>query len=188
MKKVLIPLADGCEEMEGIIIIDTLRRAGWEVVVAGLKEGHVTASRGVKIIPDTTLSEVEFNDFDMIVLPGGAVGTDKLINNERLLSSIRLFHEKGKILGAICAAPLVLQAAGILKGKKITCHPAVINRLKEGERLEETVVIDGNIITSQGPGTSFQFALSIVALIEGGEKADNLASSMIVQRKNIFIV
>jgi 4-methyl-5(b-hydroxyethyl)-thiazole monophosphate biosynthesis len=188
MRKVLVPIADGFEEMEGVIIIDTLRRAGWEVVVAGLKEGHVTASRGVKIIPDTTLAEVELNDFDIIVLPGGAVGTDKLINNDRILTAIRHFHEKGRILGAICAAPLVLQAAGILKGKKITCHPAVINRLKEGERLEETVVIDGNIITSQGPGTSFQFALSIIALIEGGEKADSLASSMIVQRKNIFIV
>jgi len=188
MKKVLVPLADGCEEMEGVIIIDTLRRAGWEVVVAGLKEGYVSASRGVKIVPDTTLADVELNDFDMIVIPGGAVGTDKLSSNEKLLEAIRLFHEKGKILGAICAAPLVLQAAGILKGKKITCHPAVINRLKEGERLDETVVIDGNIITSQGPGTSFQFALSIIALMEGGEKSDSLAVSMIVQRKNIFIV
>ncbi|HPZ10571.1 MAG TPA: DJ-1/PfpI family protein [Candidatus Eremiobacteraeota bacterium] len=183
MKKVIVPLADGAEEMEAVIIIDTLRRASWEVIVAGLKEGPVTASRGVKIFPDTTIDRLNIKDFDMIVLPGGGAGTENLRKNERVLEIVREFYQKRKIVAAVCAGPLVLQSAGILKGHKVTCHPAVKDQLTEAERLEEKVVIDRNIITSQGPGTSFLFALSIIELIEGKEKADSLAGAMIVKRQ-----
>jgi protein deglycase len=183
VKKVLVPLADGAEEMEAVIIIDTFRRAGWEVAVAGLKEGFVTASRGVKILPDINWDNADVNNFDIVAMPGGMVGVDKLRNHNGVIEAVREFYEKGKIVAAICAAPLVLQSAGILKGKKFTSHPAVINQLTEGERLEETVVIDGNIITSQGPGTTFQFALAVIAMVEGEEKSDSLAGAMIVERR-----
>jgi len=188
MKKVIVPLANGVEEMEAVIIIDTMRRAGWQVSGMSLKEETVIASRQVKILADALWKDINTEDFDMIVLPGGAGGTDKLCKDVRIIETIKEFYNKGKIVAAICAAPLVLQTAGILEGKKITCHPAVREKTNVPEILDEPVVIDGNIITSQGPGTTFLFALSIIALVEGKEKADTLAEGMILERKEPYVV
>ena len=174
--------------MEAVIIIDTFRRAGWHVSAAGLKEGTVTASRGVKIEPDVIWDDINPDDFHMIVLPGGGGGTDELCKDKRVLEAISKFYREGKIVGAVCAGPLVLQTAGILEGKKITCHPAVREKIDIPEIVNNDVVVDGKIITSQGPGTTFSFALAIVSLIEGKEKADEIAKGMILERAKPFIV
>lgn len=183
MARVLVPLADGCEEMEAVIIIDTLRRAKWEVTAAGLKPGVVTASRGVKIVPDTTLDQVDVASFDMIVLPGGNGGTENLMKDQRVLDAVRAFNDARKIVAAVCAAPQVLQKAGVLDGKKMTCYPSAAPNITRATWLDEKVVQDGNIITSQGPGTSFQFALALIERVDGKEKARAVADGMLLSVK-----
>lgn len=180
MPKVLVPLADGCEEMEAVILIDTLRRAHIEVVVAGLKPGPVKASRGVMLMPDTLLDRVPLADLDAIALPGGGGGTENLMNDERVLQAVRDLYARGKLVAAICAAPQVLQKAGVLDGKRMTCFPGVADRITRAQRVEERVVEDGRVITSQGPGTSFHFALSLVRALAGPAAAQEVARAMLV--------
>ena len=152
MTKALVPLANGCEEMEAVIIMDTLRRAGWEVLAAGVDEGPVEASRGVRLVPDCAWDDVDPAAFDLLVLPGGNDGTERLSRDERVLDAIRSSYHAGKIVAAICAGPLVLQAAGILEGHRVTCHPGATEFLTATERVDEKVVVDGTVVTSQGPG------------------------------------
>lgn len=179
--KVLVPLAEGVEEMEAVIIIDTLRRAGWEVLAVGLKPGEVRASRGVRLLPEELYEAVDVSGFDMIVLPGGNDGTERLAADERILQTLRDFHaDPEKYVAAICAAPLVLQAAGILDEQALTCHPGARPELKAGHYLDAPVVIDHHLVTSQGPGTSFAFALKLIELVDGGEKAAVIATAMVV--------
>ena len=182
MQKTLVPLAHGAEEMETVIVVDVLRRAGWKVVLAGFDEpgAPVTASRGVKILPDARWSDIQPDSFDLLVLPGGAGGTDVLCTDNSVLSTVRSFVEAGRIVGAICAAPLVLQAAGVLSGRRATCHPAVSDKLTATARIDEPVVIDDRIITSQGPGTAFEFALALLALAEGEDLASSVRSGLVL--------
>lgn len=178
MKHVLVPLADGVEEMEAVIVMDVLRRVPWTVTAAGLASGVVTASRGVRIVPDAEWSAVDPSAFDILVIPGGQAGTEALSRDERVLEAIRLFMKAGKWVAAVCAGPRVLQAAGVLSGRRVTCHPAV--SLTPTKRLEDRVVVDGRLITSQGPGTSLEFVLAIVREIAGADTAKALAKSMVV--------
>jgi 4-methyl-5(b-hydroxyethyl)-thiazole monophosphate biosynthesis len=180
MTRALIPLADGAEEMEAVIVIDTLRRAGWEVVAAGLRPGPVTASRGVKLLPDADWTDVNPDSFDVLILPGGNGGTTVLSSNSEILRVIRQFAEQGRWVAAVCAGPKVLKAAGILEGRSITSHPSVGEHLREARRKDDPVVVDGRLVTSQGPGTCFQFALTLVALVDGAERARAIAGPMIV--------
>ncbi len=179
MPNALIPLADGVEEMEAVILIDVLRRAEWDVVSVGLREGPVTASRGVRLLPDKKWSEVNPDDFDWIILPGGAPGAQKLIADDRVAYALQRHARAGKRLAAVCAAPTVLHAAGVIGGRAITSHPSVAQRLGDARRSNERVVVDGPLVTSQGPGTCFDFALAIVAQEAGDEKARRLAEAMI---------
>lgn len=179
MTRVLIPVADGTEEMEAVIVADTLRRAKWEVVIAGLKEGPITASRGVRIIPDSTMDRVLPGAFDAIVIPGGGAGVANLAKDERVLNAVRTLHQAGKLVAAVCAGPLLLQAAGILDGRRATCHPAVAERLTRATRLDDAVVEDGNVITSRGPGTSIRFALKIIERVDGAATAAEVARAMV---------
>lgn len=180
MTNVLVPLADGVEEMEAVIIVDVLRRAGWNVITTAIENNpDITASRGVKLIPDTNWNDVDPDDFDCLLIPGGGSGTEILIQNARLLETIRSFSANGKIAGAICAGPLVLQKAGVLNNKKATCHPAVKDSLTVTPWLSDRVVIDGNIITSQAAGTTFEFALTIIEIIDGKQKADEVSAGLI---------
>ncbi len=179
MPNVLIPLADGVEEMEGVIITDVLRRAEWEVTTAGVTGEVITASRGVRWIPDRRWDDIQPADFDWIILPGGLPGTQKLMADQRVLAALQAHVRAGRWLGAICAAPAVLHAAGLLTGKRVTSHPSVAERLGDAQRLHDPVVVDGRLVTSQGPGTCFAFALKIVALIDGEAKARQLAEAMI---------
>ncbi len=179
--RVLIPLADGVEEMEAVILIDILRRAKLEVhAVAMTGKLLVQASRGVKIEADTTWNQIVPEQFDMIAIPGGMGGTRLLEKDARLLKALRAFHDQGKPLAAICAGPLVLQAAGLLAGRNATCHPGVAGEFTVPKRLEAAVVEDGGIITSQGPGTAIAFALAIVRRLAGSEMAEQVADGLVI--------
>jgi 4-methyl-5(b-hydroxyethyl)-thiazole monophosphate biosynthesis len=170
--RVLVPLAQGCEELEAITVIDLLRRAEIEVVTAGLETGPVTASRGTRLIPDRVLDDVIDESFDMIVLPGGQPGSDNLRDDPRIARLLRRASDAGAYTAAICAAPKVLGAAGLLDGKRATSFPGVLDASKftQTQLLDEPVVVDGKLITSRGPGTAMDFALELIALLAGEER------------------
>ncbi|MFO7870691.1 MAG: DJ-1/PfpI family protein [Kiritimatiellia bacterium] len=189
-QKVLVPLADGVEEMEAVIIMDTLRRGGLEVSsatpddISGSAQrtvslSPVTGSRGVGLMPDVRWNEITHSDFDVIAIPGGLAGVTALCASSRAAYAVRGLHHRGKICAAVCAGPLVLQASGILKGRTITCHPSVTRRITQAQRIDKRIVVDGGIITSQGPGTALDFALTIVACVAGPAKAETVAEEMI---------
>ena len=171
MASVLIPLADGCEELEAVTIIDLLRRAGIDVVTAGLKTGSVKASRGTVLVPDTTLDAAMDHAFDMIVLPGGMAGANQLNEDPRIQELVRTMAAAGKYVGAICAAPKVLATAGLLKGRRATGFPGVLDalELEDTTLTTNTVETDGKIVTSRGPGTAMDFALDLIEKLSGPE-------------------
>lgn len=163
--RVLVPLATGCEEIEAVTIIDLLRRAGIEVTVAGLEAGPIIASRGVRLLPDTTLDTVTEASFDLIVLPGGAEGARRLGQDLRLAALLTRQIAQGRQVAAICAAPGVLARLGLLDGRRATAYPGFLEPLDvPGLVLDTTaaVVVDGPIITSRGPGTAMDFALFLI--------------------------
>jgi protein deglycase len=180
MTRALVPLANGVEEIEAVIIIDTLRRAKWEVVSVGIGRMLITASRHVELVADLEWHNIRPATFDVMVIPGGADGTKVLCSNEHVLEAIRHHVRADKLIGAVCAGPLVLQAAGVLDGRKATCHPGVADQLTVTRRLEQRVVIDGKIVTSQGPGTCFEFALTLISLVDGKKAADTVAKAMVI--------
>jgi protein deglycase len=170
MKRVLVPLAPGFEEIEAVTVIDILRRAEIDVTVAGLDDGVIRASRGVVIVPDTVLAKVENEEFDMIVLPGGLAGTERLKNDPRIRKLIERAAKNKKITAAICAAPMILSEMGMTDGKRVTSHPSVKGSIRGADYTEERVVTDGFIVTSRAPGTAMEFALKLVELLAGPEK------------------
>ena len=164
MPRVLIPLAQGCEELEAVTIIDLLRRAEIEVITAGLDAAPVTCSRGTVLIPDTSIDTVMNESFDMIVLPGGLPGADNLAEDERVIHLLQQHAQKGQQIAAICAAPKVLAHAGLLNDCQATCYPGSLDEFNlEPARLSQAaVVVDGKITTSRGPGTAMDFALTLI--------------------------
>lgn len=183
MPKVLIPLADGFEEIEAITLIDILRRAKIEVVVAGLHQGTVTSARSVTVQPDTSIDEILCIDFDMIVLPGGQPGTDNLNADHRIHGILKEFDQNDKLIGAICAAPIVLAKAGLLSGKRATSYPDYRCRLSDVLYELQTVVSDQNIMTSRGAGTAIDFALAIVTRLVGSERSREIAQAILYTRE-----
>ncbi len=181
MVRVLIPLAQGCEELEAVTVIDLLRRADIEVLTAGLDTHPVIASRGVVLIPDTDLEQVLDEDFDMIVLPGGLPGADNLDNDPRIHQLLRRMQDEDKYTAAICAAPKVLANAGLLAGRQATSYPGFIDAmdLPSTRVLEQAVVIDGKVITSRGPGTAIDFALTLIGQLAGPEVRDSVETSLV---------
>ena len=167
MPRVLVPLAEGCEELEAVTIIDILRRAGIDVVTAGLVPGPVRASRGVTLVPDTSLEAVMADAFDMIVLPGGKGGAERLAADTRIRDLLIRAAERGRYVAAICAAPRVLAEAGLLAGRNATSFPGILDDREDITLSHEAVVEDGTIITSRGPGTAMDFALELVRLLLG---------------------
>jgi 4-methyl-5(b-hydroxyethyl)-thiazole monophosphate biosynthesis len=172
MARVLVPLANGCEELEAVTIIDLLRRAGIDVVTAGLTDGLVTASRGVVLLPDSTLDQVLGDEFDMIVLPGGLPGADNLDADPRIHTLLQRMAEQDRYTAAICAAPKVLMNAGLLDGRKATAYPGLIDgQLAASSQLSgDAVVTDGRVVTSRGPGTAMDFALTLIELLLGSDQ------------------
>lgn len=182
-KKVIVALAEGFEEMEAIISIDILRRAGLEVITAATSSNIlVTGSRKIPIKPD-----IELKNFsgvpEALVLPGGMPGAENLANSKRVINLIKQCVKQNKIVAAICASPAyALAKAGVLSGKKVTCYPGCENRLgKDTTYIKEEVVIDSNIITSAGPGTAFCFALAIVEKLMGKEVAEDVKKKALIR-------
>ncbi len=180
MSSVLILLAEGFQEPEAVTVVDLLRRAEIQIVTAGLNEGPVRSARGLRILPDTSLDDVDAGRFDMVVLPGGQPGTDNLAADTRVRKIIQDMHEGGKYTAAICAAPYVLSEAGVLGEKRATSYPTFQEKLKAHEIMkDERVVTDGKVITSQGPGTAIEFALTLVELFRGKDKSEEIRKAMI---------
>jgi 4-methyl-5(b-hydroxyethyl)-thiazole monophosphate biosynthesis len=182
MKRILIHLASGFEEIEAITPVDVIRRAGCEVItvsVTGKKE--VTSARGVTLLADKLFEEADYSLADVILLPGGQPGSDNLNKHEGLKKHIKSFHEQGKLIAAICAAPLVLGSTGILKGKKATCYPGTEPRLTGATCTGNAVEVDGNIITGKGPGVALRFSLTLVEKLVDKAKADEVKKAMIFE-------
>ena len=180
MAVVLVPLAPGCEELEAVTIIDLLRRAGIEVVSAGLEYGPVRCSRGTQLLPDTTLDEVVGREFDMIVLPGGLPGAEHLREDARIRRLLTRMSESDRYVAAICAAPRVLAETGLLENRQATSFPGILDGLNiEGLAYrEDAVVTDGKVITSRGPGTAMDFALTLIESLLGKAKREEVEAPL----------
>jgi len=182
MKKIAVHLAEGFEEIEAISIIDVLRRAELNVTVVSVIENlQVTGSHGIRVVADKLFSDVNYDLVDMIILPGGMPGATNLNNHLGLREQILNFQDNKKLLGAICAAPLVFGNLGILKHIKATCYPGFENQLHGAIVTSENVEVSENIITAKGAGVAIDFALKIVELLKGKELATKLAQKMIVE-------
>ena len=178
MPKALVPLAQGCEELEAVSIIDILRRAGVEVVSAGLDAQPVRASRGTVLIPDTTLDKALKHTYDMVVLPGGQPGTNNLKADARIIKLVQDMAHQGKYVAAICAAPSVLAVAGLLDGKCATSFPGALDAFPKVQQQHAAVVEDGKLITSRGPGTAMDFALTLVERLLGQAKRQEVEAGL----------
>ena len=184
MASVLLPLATGFEEVEAVSLIDVLRRGGIEVRVSHLNptptNDLVLGANGITIKADTYIANVEAEDFDMILLPGGWEGTHELAENETVQKLLKEFNQKNKVVGAICAAPYALAQAGIL-GDDYTCYPSVEKEIKlKGYRTDKMVITDGNIMTSRGPGTALCFGLEILKKLVGEESYQAVKEGMLL--------
>ena len=179
-KNVCVLVADGSEEMEVVITVDVLRRAGISVFLAGVGEETrmVTTSRGVRIAPDGAWDPAEATRFDALVIPGGIGGTQAMRQDESVKQAVREFMLAGKIVASICAGPTVLHDAGVLAGKSYTSHPGSRAELTAGTWMDQPVVRDGNLITSQAPGTAFAFALALIEMLDTPEMAQKVATGM----------
>jgi 4-methyl-5(b-hydroxyethyl)-thiazole monophosphate biosynthesis len=176
--KVLVPLAQGFEEIEAITIIDILRRAQINVTTASLGDNPVIGAHNITVAADIDIKKAVSGNFDCIILPGGMPGSTNLKENSSVLSLIKKINSSGGIVSAICAAPIVLGHAGILAGKKAVCFPGFENELSGATISKEGVVVDGNIVTGKGPGCAIAFSLKLIELISGKEISDNVKDSL----------
>lgn len=182
MKRIAVHLAEGFEEIEAVSIIDVLRRAELKVkIVSTTEKIEVTGSHGIKVIADQLFEEIDYNMIDMIILPGGIPGATNLNKHTGLQEQILNFNEGGKLLGAICAAPLVFGNLGILKNKSATCYPGFESQLHGAIVTVENVEVSENIITGKGAGVAIDFALKIVEILEGKHLSEKLAKKMILK-------
>ncbi|MCR5452993.1 MAG: DJ-1/PfpI family protein [Lachnospiraceae bacterium] len=182
MSKYAIMIANGCEEVEALTVVDLLRRAGIELDMVNIHDkNEVTSSHNITFQTDVMLSGVEATDYEGIILPGGLMGTNNLKANEKVLKLLTALDSKGRLVAAICAAPTVLGEAGVLVGKKATCYPGCEKDLTGAVYYDEKVVVDGNTITSRGVGTAIPFALELIAYIIGKDKADEIAKGIVYQ-------
>jgi len=180
MIRVLVPLAEGFEELEAVTVIDLLRRAGITVDVAGLAPGPVRGSRGTVLVPDEPLDAVLDRDYAMVVLPGGLPGATHLDADARIHALIKRLAAGGKYTAAICAAPQVLANAGLLDGRRATAFPGVLEPLAvPGIRLDPAAVVrDGTVVTSRGPGTAMDFALELIAVLTDHDTRDRVEAGL----------
>ncbi len=181
MAKVVVPLARGFEEIEAVTVIDVLRRAELKVICAGLDEITVRGAHGIKIEADQRLKNINHRVFNGLVLPGGMPGAENLRREETILALVKEFAAQEKLVAAICAAPLVLKAAGVLDKVRCTSYPSFADEFSAYNYLEKPVVRDGNIITSRGPGTALPFALEIAEYFQGESVRQELAENMLVK-------
>ena len=180
MDKAGILLAEGFEEIEGLTVVDILRRADVEVVTISISDKReVTGAHQITVLADATFSEVDFAQLNGIILPGGMPGTKNLMEHEGVKQIVKEFYAAGKLVAAICAAPSVLGQAGILQGKKAVCYPGFEEQLTGAECLTDKVVRDGTVITSRAMGTAIPFGLALIAYFRGEEKAEEIRASIL---------
>ena len=197
--KVVVPLAERFEEIEFVTIVDILRRAEVEVVTASLGErnrdraageggtadedevGTVQGSHGIRIVPDAVIDEIDPEDFDAVVLPGGYPGFVTLGNDERVLDLVRRMDGLGKYVAAICGAPSVLVKAGVVGGRRATIHPAGRKDLTDDQYVDDRVVVSGKLVTSKAAGTAMEFALRLVGEFVGEERMRKLAAEILAE-------
>jgi len=180
MARVCVLLANGFEEIEAVTIIDVLRRAEVDLTTAAVAPGPVRGSHGLVVEADRSLADAAKETWDMVILPGGLPGATNLRDDPKVQDLLRRQAEAGRKIGAICAAPIALGKAGLLKGKKATCYPGFQDQLTGASYEESQVVRDGNIVTSRGPGTAMEFALALAADLKGKGVADSLRKGMLV--------
>lgn len=179
-KKTAVFLADGSEEIEALTVVDLLFRAGIPVQTVSVnKTPDILSSHGVRITADTTVDRLNFDELDMLVLPGGMPGTLNLQRCETLIRELQRFFQEGRRISAICAAPTILAGLGMLEGKRATCFPGQEDKMAGTILTREPATEDGNIITGRGMGCSIPFALKIVSHYLGGEAADALAAQIV---------
>ncbi len=180
MQKVLVPLASGFEEIEAVTIIDLLRRADIDVVTACLDRRRVIGAHGIKILADTHIDDIDYREFAMIVLPGGIPGATNLRDNQTVQDLLGKFDKDNKYIGAICAAPIALANAKVLK-KAYTCYPSFENQIEnKGYLPDQVVVSDQNIITSRGPSTAIAFSLDLISKVCGEDVAQNIKTQLLL--------
>lgn len=180
MSKVYIFLADGFEDIEGLTVVDLMRRADIDIRTVSIKDTkEVTTSHGIPLLTDCIFAEADFSDADMLVLPGGMPGTRYLGAYKPLTDLLSDFYNKGGKVAAICAAPSVFAQLGFLKGRKATSYPSFMDKLDGAQTTTDPVVVDGNVTTSRGLGTAIDFALSLISQLAGEEKAQEIAESVV---------
>jgi 4-methyl-5(b-hydroxyethyl)-thiazole monophosphate biosynthesis len=182
MSTAVVVLAEGFEEIEAITQIDVLRRAGVQVAVVGLQPGVVEGAHGIGVMAETSIDDFT-GEPDLVVLPGGLPGSTNLGESEAVVDLLRRQNEAGRSIGAICAAPAFAPVkAGVLDGKRATCYPSFEAHFNASTTaVEDRVAVDGNLITSRGPGTALEFAYALVEHLEGKATADGLRSAMLVE-------
>ncbi|MES2503628.1 MAG: DJ-1 family glyoxalase III [Myxococcota bacterium] len=179
MTSILIPIADGSEEIEAVTLINVLRRAGFDVTVASVSQLEIKGARQIKLTADKKLEECQHESFDGIFLPGGMPGATNLAACEPLIAMLKKHAGADKYYGAICASPAVVLAAnGLLDGKKATTYPGFEAKLPDQTCAQERVVADGNCITAQSPGSAQEFALRIIAHLAGEGKSKEIRGDL----------
>jgi len=180
MSRVYVFLADGFEEIEGLTVVDILRRAGVDTTMVSIMERrNVMGSHKIPVMADACFGEVDFSEGELLVLPGGMPGTNYLRDHEGLAELLKKQYEAGKWVAAICAAPSVFGGLGFLKDRKATSYPGCLDGIPVGEYAEEPVAVDGNVVTSRGVGTAIAFALKLIEVLISKEKADEIAASIV---------
>ncbi len=185
MKKaaIVVPLAPGFEEIEAITIVDVLRRAGQDVVFAGLAAGPIVGAHQIAITPDCTIDQIDADAVKMVVLPGGLPGATNLRDDARVQQLLKTCATRGAFTAAICAAPIALAKAGIHTGKAMTSYPGFEDDLQGAKLSTDRVVVDGKVVTSRGPGTALEFALTLVRLLSDAKVATKVAGDMLAAAK-----
>jgi 4-methyl-5(b-hydroxyethyl)-thiazole monophosphate biosynthesis len=179
--RILLPIAPGFEEIEALTVVDILRRAGASVTLAGTIDGIIEGRNGIKVMPDSALKDVVASHFDCIILPGGAKGTENLKKDQRVIKIVKDMHSDKRLIAAICAGPTILSVAGITKGRRVTAYPGARPELKHEVITDERVEVDGNIVTSQSPGTAMEFAFRLVEVMFGRERVREVNSSVLAR-------
>lgn len=183
MKKILVFLAEGFEEIEAVTCIDVLRRADIEVITVSLNNIDVKGSHNIIVRADKTIKEIEANEVNKlngVILPGGMPGASNLRDNEKVINIVKQLSEGGQLVAAICAAPIVLEKAGVISGKNATSYPGFNTQMSSCNYRNDRIIIDGNIITGKGPGVAMEFSLAVVEYLMGENRASELREGMII--------
>lgn len=179
MSRLAICMAEGCEEIEGLTVVDLLRRSKVTIDMISITgELQVKGSHGITFLADRLIADTDLSDYDGIILPGGIPGTPNLGKCEVVTQAVREFAQQNKMVAAICAAPSVLGQCGILEGKKATSYPGFAKDMPGCDYREDRVVVDGNVITSRGMGTAIEFGLAILSYVKDKKTADDLANAI----------